>query len=393
MRDGLFLPLYPLAEWFASHWWFLRAEVEAPQKYGDLEFVPRHCIASAREGYALPRLFISPVGSYTKLQWKRQRLPRQGVEFLAAGTAHVSTEGFVDAVSELIQRVIARLEEHGLFGTLLQEEWRAVREAAPQERDFCRAAAALGEDPYDMTDELAAALKGLAERFPEELFEEFLLVASVDALDREADDLQTVLTDACIQAPILEPFREIREEGLGVPPGGDLPPWERGCRMADKLRGRLGLQSDPLPRGSELAAKLGLASDATLEDAVSSRPFRAASVDGIMVAGPDQAPRMVLHPRSEAAQRFHLFRGIGEYLGGTTPSSGLLSRANSERQKCNRAFAAEFLAPAEGLRQRVERHVLDGEDLEDLADTFGVSQYVIFHQVKNHGIAGVELGD
>jgi len=68
-------------------------------------------------------------------------------------------------------------------------------------------------------------------------------------------------------------------------------------------------------------------------------------------------------------------------------STALVSRARSDRQQANRAFAAEFLAPAALLRERIARDIIDNEQIDDLADEFGVSAKVIEHQIENHHIA------
>ena len=70
-------------------------------------------------------------------------------------------------------------------------------------------------------------------------------------------------------------------------------------------------------------------------------------------------------------------------------SKTLLTKAHSERQQRNRAFAAEFLAPSSGLRQMVSRPVLDDDDVDELAVEFGVHSRVIEHQIKNHHIARI----
>ncbi len=64
----------------------------------------------------------------------------------------------------------------------------------------------------------------------------------------------------------------------------------------------------------------------------------------------------------------------------------------AERQQSNRAFAAEFLAPAVGLRNRVRRARLDEDDIDELAAEFGVSSMVIEHQLANHRIAKLPVG-
>ena len=86
--------------------------------------------------------------------------------------------------------------------------------------------------------------------------------------------------------------------------------------------------------------------------------------------------------------RFHFCRALAEVL--TPPGTDrLLTRAHSERQQRNRAFAAEFLAPSHALKKRVSLPVVDAEDIDELAVEFGVSSLLIVHQVVNHRIARV----
>ncbi|KGO32810.1 hypothetical protein JT06_18235 [Desulfobulbus sp. Tol-SR] len=62
---------------------------------------------------------------------------------------------------------------------------------------------------------------------------------------------------------------------------------------------------------------------------------------------------------------------------------------NTERQKRNRAFAAEFLAPADAIRKRLTAGEVSQEDIDDLAGDMGVSPFVVEHQIVNHRLAEV----
>ena len=57
----------------------------------------------------------------------------------------------------------------------------------------------------------------------------------------------------------------------------------------------------------------------------------------------------------------------------------------------NRAFAAEFLAPGMMLRKDLSGAVIGEDELEDLAFDYGVSTYVVRHQIENHRLAQVAL--
>lgn len=90
----------------------------------------------------------------------------------------------------------------------------------------------------------------------------------------------------------------------------------------------------------------------------------------------------------EACKRFHFCRALGEALVSPGTET-LLTKAYSEHQQRNRAFAAEFLAPSAGLRERVSGRVVDGDEIDELAAAFGVSSRVVEHQVRNHNLAEV----
>jgi hypothetical protein len=50
VRDSIFLPLYPLAEWLATHWWFLLNEIETPGRPAEDNYASRHDLQYASEG-------------------------------------------------------------------------------------------------------------------------------------------------------------------------------------------------------------------------------------------------------------------------------------------------------------------------------------------------------
>lgn len=233
VRDFVFVPLYPLAEWLVTNWWFLTHEMENPLKAGDPGFRRRHALADNREGYALPCLEATPSGNRTRLSWEPDRPPSTTVEFLEGGQTWVDSGEFRESCAALVDRVVGRLTTLGVDDTFLEQE--------------CD-----GAVTHDDAGHPAFALRSLREDNRRFLF----------------------------------------------------------CRAL--------------------------------------------------------APAM-------------------DWSGSDT----LLTKARSEQQQRNRAFAAEFLVPAESLRQRVPHAVVDGHDIDELAATFGVSDWVIRHQLVNHRIAQV----
>src|SRR3954454_10671405 len=70
VRDSLYLPLYPLAEWLVTNWWFLLYEVE-PRRLGTGNgYYGRHSLRSAGEGFALPSILFSATGATVQAHWR-----------------------------------------------------------------------------------------------------------------------------------------------------------------------------------------------------------------------------------------------------------------------------------------------------------------------------------
>jgi hypothetical protein len=63
VRFGIYVPLFPVAEWMVSNWFFLWDEwrSDAPRD--------RHNLLTAREGFALPDLTFRPTESHMELTW------------------------------------------------------------------------------------------------------------------------------------------------------------------------------------------------------------------------------------------------------------------------------------------------------------------------------------
>ena len=85
--------------------------------------------------------------------------------------------------------------------------------------------------------------------------------------------------------------------------------------------------------------------------------------------------------------RFAFCRALFEYLSSADSPSALVTVAGTDRQKRNRAFAAEFLAPASWLRQRISGTWVGQDEVDDWAHALGVSTFVIKHQIENHSLA------
>ena len=195
--------------------------------------------------------------------------------------------------------------------------------------------------------------------------------------------------DAKVNVVPLERIRRIQqsEPSRGANPA--LSPWESGYDLARRLRRNLDIGDEPLSDMEKLADALEENLD-LLDKA--ARPVeslaRVPMIDGVIHWNDDIPAFAFGGSGHEAGQRFAFCRALGETL--TSPSDTLITRARSERQQRNRAFAAEFLAPSDGLMKMVAtRPVVEASDIDEMAERFGVSPFVVEHQIENHNLAKV----
>ena len=388
VRDFVYVPLYPLAEWLVTNWWFLIHEMENPAKEGDPEFHRRHALRAGREGYAYPDIEIVTSGARTRLVWKRDVLRWTRVEFLDQGEAWIDSDEIRDACADLIDQVVRRLATFEVNGTLLEDEWDAIQSTDNEEAQFCRASAGLGWDPYSIGEVRQWWVLELAQRLGNLLGEAAPAFVEVDPRSWLSimDHFEQVRRFNSLS---LERLRSFRDDALpSVEWGRD--PWTTGYDCARRLRRNLGLDGEPLPTMGQLAAALH--EDLAAVERVTTKQVGfgdwPALVDAVITRNENGLPAFAFRRRADESRRFHLCRALAEVLLAPGDDT-FLTRAHSERQQRNRAFAAEFLAPSAGLRSRLSGSVADGDDIDELATEFGVSSLVIEHQVRNHRIARV----
>ena len=386
VRDFIYVPLYPLAEWLVTNWWFITHELQNPAKEGDPDFRRRHSLSTSREGYAFPNLDVIPSGAQTRIAWKKDRPPWTKVEFLEDGYIRMDSSEFRERCGDLIDQVIQRLDSLGVHETFLEEEWDTIRSADEEESEFCKAAAGLGWDPYALDDTDRDHVLLISEKLGGLLNE---AVSALDTADpvTNSSAIVSAIEEARQNSLHLEPIESFRAEITHDSVAG-LDPWDVGYEWARRLRQNLGLDSQPLPGMEQIAEVLGEDTE-SLDRVTQPVEFLANAplIDGVITRD-DEKPAFAFRRLGYHGRRFHFCRALSEVLA-SPHSDALITRAHSERQQRNRAFAAEFLAPSSGLKQRILFPTVDGDDIDELAEEFGVSSQVIEHQIVNHRIARV----
>ena len=383
LRDHVLIPLYPLAEWLAAHWWFLLYEVQSP---GREDYERRHSLRFGREGFALPDLSIEPSGAErTSLKWRPFDLPEARIGFTGTGSCDLDPERVRHSLADLIDTVVDRLDQQGIADTCLHQDWQAIQSADEEEAAFCIAAARLGQDPYAAEQPLSESIISIANRLPVHWQEEFFNVADARKLEEQARLLDEARALARDRAGHLESLISLRSATDKIHPRH--APWDQGYRVARSLRQRLGLAAEPLGSDADLAAALQIPD---LGCAGFGEPGVRRWFDGLVESADSGGPAFLTTKSRPQQVRFAFCRALFEYLTAPDTPSAITTAARSDRQQRNRAFAAEFLAPADWLRERIVGTWTSADEMDEWAAELGVSAQVVQHQIQNHRLALIE---
>lgn len=385
-RESVIVPLYPLAEWITLNWWQLFYEVPSSHRESVADYDSRHCLRAAREGYAYPPLTITPSGSVMELSWSPETLPNVGIEFIGSGTAEVEASSVIDAFEWLNNLVVTRLYESGIEGTLLQKEWDYLLNMDASEAEFCEAAGSLGLDPFRLEADVAEVIERAASELPSDIVEEFFDAVDVSRLSEEAGVIRRILSEVSDSDYSIEGFEDLH--GCLADEQNGRRPWNEGYRLANMLRERAGLNGQPLSELGVISRAIDVDED-ELEAGVREVPREASDFDAILGYNRQNSPGIGIRHGAPESIRFSFCRALCEITVDRNYRPALVTRARTERQKRNRAFAAEFLLPSRELRRRFRAGVITEDEIEMLSEEFGVNTLTVQHQLENHGIAKV----
>ena len=396
-RDRIVVPLAPIAEWLAVHWWHLFHEVGDTREQRS-DFEARHNLAGVGDGFVLPSFTMVPTPERMRLHWSRYRPRYAGIEFVGGGDETVSSGALEEQCRRLIEAVLGRLRSHGLTSDVLDDEWTAINTLEDDEREFGRAAALLGIDPFNVPDDRADAIVRLWEGTIPSLRDDIFATTTVGTAPKTSAWLAAALEDLQGVAPGSD-WPELR---AGLSPGAVTAARGQsgGTKWGDRNRYTepdVSIEAAPRQRGFDLARsarrELGIGNGRFdfKRTGPLSFPWHETQPPSTRIQGlvATDALACAIAPRGETGRRFLLARALGDYLGRLEPGPAILSSLATSRQAQSRAFAAEFLVPTEALRRRLSGAPAEPEQVDDLASEFGVSSYVIRHQIENRGLAAI----
>lgn len=376
-RPGPLVSGYHVAEWFAWNWWRLRWEPRSASEDWSLA----HRMNSIGEGYIWPNIDIWSDGVRTMLISSPSAQPdAKPFRYVGAFPTIVPSSLFEAALDEFLPRIIGRLRSEGVGETNLDRLWRDVlaERADPEIAKRRRLEALLGRDPDAIEDDVVESLIADADRLGEDAIRE--VAAERARVPGKADALTAKGLEEVAQAmghrgsprDVIVLDAEHR-----LPRPSDLPAWKLGSLAAEAVR-----QQENFGTGAISDHRLARLAG-TSPEALTAQPRG----DAILPYSLDDAAGgeslVVLPARRETGRRFALARVLGDRLINRQGALHAATHAHTYRQKAQRSFAAELLAPFEAVEDMLNGDYSD-ERQQDVADHFQVSPMVVNTLLKNH---------
>jgi hypothetical protein len=367
VRHSINVSLYPLAEWIAFNWWLLGWDGRRDAGRARLD---RRNMRSAGDGFQWPDLTFSGSGDSVRLTWHATPFSRpESLTYLQSGSRWLPRSVVLEALQGVVRSVLSRLTEAQIDKTPLHEEWMRLAALDEDESEFCEASARLGLDPFSEGVDLAEDLERVVSELDPSVVRDFLDVSPTDELRPAAKWVSHSLQSVRQASPPSSASLPDAYAAIPTQPDRHSAPWSIGYDAARLVRAELSLATTDVLDDLPVAVTVSSASREFHIGAVGSR------LDGGAAIALPREPRL-------SGARFSQARSIWH---ARSAASFLLTASDEWNQQAGRAFAAELLAPAQGIRELLGRRQLPAsqDEIEPIADHFRVSDLVISHQLDN----------
>ena len=383
LQSGPYVSGYHLAEWFVRNWWRLAYEPILTDYPDDtpMGWDFAHWMSTIGEGYVWPNIQLVSDGFQVLVGSFRSEDPyAKAFRYVGAGKSElIGLECLQIAARKLIHDVLHMLDEANTGNTELHRLWPSLLEDIdrPDVSVKRRIEAMLGFDPEEAD--------------PTELRKRVDDVKKLgcDAVAELAADANTRGGHVFAASDIKRVEREVGfdgriEDAIDLPPSSPIPAWgaceawQLGVATAHAVRRRAGLNGQPVETPM-LASMAG-----TSPSVINERDRTTQAISFAMDSGSGSC-RIAMRSRWETGRRFDLARLIADRLFDNDIGDPLLPATQSYtyRQKAQRAFAAEMLAPIEAVDDFLDDDRSE-DRYNDAAEHFNVSQMVISSLLRNN---------
>lgn len=393
-RETQLLPLIDLGNWLAGNYWFLLGESLDPDRFNETEYAYRHTLCYASQGFPLPSLTFFSEGEFIQLDWKVSEEVHAQIKYLRPDTTTVPSEVFTRELNAFLNAIDDQLQAVGILDTEFQGLWASIKAADSDEKEFCLAAAAIGKDPYGIDDGEADEIVKAAEILPDGLYIEFFSAIGNGFTLKKAKTIQRVLGRLSTSHSYSSP-KSVLADSFNTLHASK--PWEAGYQAAKALRRNMKIRSGTPILYDTLLEHLGVEVGDSLTKNYFDLNGSSEKVHVLIASNSDQRPSLAYSkwfknntPEfCESNEKFAFCRAIFEYFYHPDKPA-LVTNSHLSSQKRNRAFAAEFLAPAESIKSMIRgKTSISEEEVQSIAYKFKVSTSVVKHQIENNQLTRI----
>lgn len=358
-----------LSFWLADNFWRLRHESLPDGQPPSTNWRLRHEMTSAAGGTMWPPIMIHSTGERILFAPAFARaLDLGALRFELSGIATVSAQVFEDGLDRFFDGVIETCAR-AVDGTVLKElvgELRKER-ADPELAAWRRVEAKLGYDPDTVPNEVMTDLAELEGVVGEAALDE----AAAATPGQEAGLHLAKALEATRASEVVVDFGIARRMAVDhgrVSPS--IPPWQYGREAAERVRDAAGFGDRPI-RAKAFSDLLEVTVDGLRGRGTARRlPYSAR----LRERGDRQ--RIALKSSNQSDRRFELSCALADEIWADT-DFGIVSKAKTDRQKFQRAFAQNLLVPFSGLEKRIDPISPTESQIEQAAIHYHVHENVI----------------
>jgi Zn-dependent peptidase ImmA (M78 family) len=366
-----------IAFWLADNWWRLRWETIKDARFSSVDWRLRHEMSSASGGTLWPRVMIYSVGDRIAFAPSVGKNvidgPQSYFEFSIGMVAANEYESELDRFFSTVLNHCAKNVDCNALKILLRQI--NVERNDPELAAWRRLEACLGFDPDAAPSEVIDALISLEDVAGEEGVEE---AAHAEPGANSARSLHSAIE--ATRASEVEVDLSLADSLTSHWNASNyVSPWKMAEAAAAELRTTIGVPNGPLK--GQLFADLFKARWEDLKSATATArklPYGARIDD-------DTKSRVALQNSNPHDRRFELVRQLGDAVWRRDANFGIVSRAKSDRQRFQRAFAHSLLCPFEDLQQAIDVNDPTPEAMENAARKFGVHRSVVRNQLVYKG--------
>lgn len=383
------VPTIHLAEWIANNYWALLYEPKKSEQEDDAMFKSRHWLGVARNGFALPDLWMYSSGSKVEISSRDAYLRFARLSFLNSLSHQVDRQLVTKSLTEFVDAVARRVIDLRVQAPDFIDSWKLIKNTSSSEALYCKLIGSLGGNPYDDHKDIDGLLEDLSEVLPEQALLDLCQAAdeaSLRQMGEEASAAYRALPDA-------QAFEARELHSIDVPSDKeDFPAWRWGVAATDRMRQHLGISAREPEAGDQLLKHFGIAvGDDNSIHVPPSRDFARVMAAVGAEEGPNAKVRLALSEGRSQQRKFAAARSIFLAWSRENKAAGrLVTSARTRDQQASRAFAAELLAPIEFIKSRSGARYVSTYRLDEIAQELQVSSAVVRYQAQNNKMHVIE---